>query len=98
MATKKGGLGRGIGALIPTSSLANERPIDVFFGNQPEAEAPEASIDADSALVSVPGVAYCNTKTLASDTVLEAYNFTDRAVLAPATITPSSVFTAQKPV
>jgi len=47
-------------------------------------------------LVSVPGVAYCNTKTLASDTVLEAYNFTDSAVLASATITPSSVFTAQK--
>jgi ParB family chromosome partitioning protein len=58
MATKKGGLGRGIGALIPTSSLASERPIDVFFGNQPEAEAPEASVDAESALVSVPGVRF----------------------------------------
>jgi len=32
MAEKKGGLGRGIGALIPTSDMPNERPIDVFFG------------------------------------------------------------------
>jgi ParB family chromosome partitioning protein len=32
MAEKKGGLGRGIGALIPTSDVPNERPIDVFFG------------------------------------------------------------------
>jgi ParB family chromosome partitioning protein len=31
---KKVGLGRGIGALIPTSTLANERPIDVFFGSE----------------------------------------------------------------
>lgn len=32
MADKKGGLGRGIGALIPTSSSATERPnLDVFF-------------------------------------------------------------------
>ena len=34
MADKKQvGLGRGIGALIPTSSIPSERPIDVFFGN-----------------------------------------------------------------
>ena len=32
MADKKGGLGRGIGALIPTSPVPSERPIDVFFG------------------------------------------------------------------
>ena len=42
MADKKVGLGRGIGALIPSaaptssstsgSSAANDRPIDVFFG------------------------------------------------------------------
>jgi ParB family chromosome partitioning protein len=30
---KKVGLGRGIGALIPTSSIPSERPIDVFFGS-----------------------------------------------------------------
>ena len=31
MADRKGGLGRGIGALIPTSEVPGERPIDVFF-------------------------------------------------------------------
>ncbi|MEV8338152.1 ParB/RepB/Spo0J family partition protein [Leucobacter sp. NPDC077196] len=67
MATKKrGGLGRGIGALIPQSSSGEERPVDVFFpssvapsvadstpGDLPAenaAEAPEAA-----ALQEVPG-------------------------------------------
>ena len=31
MAEKKGGLGRGIGSLIPTSDKASERPSDIFF-------------------------------------------------------------------
>ena len=31
MAEKKGGLGRGIGSLIPTSEKNSERPVDVFF-------------------------------------------------------------------
>ena len=31
MAEKKGGLGRGIGSLIPTSEKTNERPVDIFF-------------------------------------------------------------------
>lgn len=31
MAEKKGGLGRGIGSLIPTSDKSTERPVDVFF-------------------------------------------------------------------
>ena len=31
MAEKKGGLGRGIGSLIPTSEKSTERPVDVFF-------------------------------------------------------------------
>ena len=31
MAEKKGGLGRGIGSLIPTSDKTTERPVDVFF-------------------------------------------------------------------
>ena len=34
MATKRTGLGRGIGALIPTSS-STERPVDVFFPGKP---------------------------------------------------------------
>ena len=31
MAEKKGGLGRGIGSLIPTSDKSTERPVDIFF-------------------------------------------------------------------
>jgi ParB family chromosome partitioning protein len=31
VAEKKGGLGRGIGSLIPTSDKTTERPVDVFF-------------------------------------------------------------------
>ena len=46
MSTKRTGLGRGIGALIPTSE-AGERPVDVFF--------PNASAGAAAELVSVPG-------------------------------------------
>ena len=32
MADKKGGLGRGIGALIPTAPAETSRPSDIFFG------------------------------------------------------------------
>ncbi|MFZ9105627.1 MAG: ParB/RepB/Spo0J family partition protein [Pontimonas sp.] len=46
MATKRSGLGKGIGALIPTSAPDSERAVDVFFGN------------ADSSdLSAIPGVA-----------------------------------------
>ena len=31
MAAKRTGLGRGIGALIPTNEQADDRPSDVFF-------------------------------------------------------------------
>lgn len=68
MATKKrGGLGRGIGALIPQSTSAGDRPVDVFFPAT-AAAAPDASetpsvgtaapaaIDAvDTGLRDVPG-------------------------------------------
>jgi len=57
MATKKGGLGRGIGALIPTSELPGERPMDVFFqGN-------EAASVAPSDLVAVPGARFGHLDT-----------------------------------
>jgi ParB family transcriptional regulator, chromosome partitioning protein len=63
MADKKVGLGRGIGALIPTAAPTNDRPIDVFFGagegpGSAEANvtaAAQASADAGSQLVAVPG-------------------------------------------
>lgn len=61
MATKKrGGLGRGIGALIPQSPSSGERPVDVFFpanGAAAAIEAAEEIIDADAGaeLQEVPG-------------------------------------------
>ncbi|WP_025133384.1 ParB/RepB/Spo0J family partition protein [Leucobacter sp. PH1c] len=69
MATKKrGGLGRGIGALIPQAPATGERPVDVFFpastpadaAEQPAADAsaaPEAPVvDAgEEQLQAVPG-------------------------------------------
>lgn len=59
MATKRTGLGRGIGALIPTNEDAPRatRPVDVFF---PDSEAPKAAVAAvedaaDANLLTVPG-------------------------------------------
>lgn len=49
MAARRTGLGRGIGALIPTSDAA-ERPVDVFFPGKPRAA--EAS---EPELLAVPG-------------------------------------------
>ncbi len=46
-APKRTGLGRGIGALIPTSSDSSDRPVDVFFAG--DVEVPEEG------LVAVPG-------------------------------------------
>ncbi len=53
MATpKRTGLGRGIGALIPTSDDDRSRPVDVFFPSAP-AGGPDGS--AQDSLVAVPG-------------------------------------------
>jgi ParB family chromosome partitioning protein len=52
MAEKKGGLGRGIGALIPTSDIPGERPMDLFFPSA--AEQANAATD----LVAVPGARF----------------------------------------
>lgn len=49
MANKKSGLGRGIGALIPTSENPAERPIDVFFTENQS---------ANENLVPVPGARF----------------------------------------
>lgn len=61
MATKRTGLGRGIGALIPTGEDRASRPVDVFFpeaarGTGPTAVAvvEQAAEEAES-LVAVPG-------------------------------------------
>ena len=48
MATKKrGGLGRGIGALIPQTS-EGERPVDVFFPNRTAAQVADEAAASDS--------------------------------------------------
>src|SRR5690606_66538 len=48
---KRTGLGRGIGALIPTEDASVERPVDVFFAG---------SVADSAALVSVPGARLAN--------------------------------------
>jgi ParB family chromosome partitioning protein len=71
MAPKRTGLGRGIGALIPTSSEQQARPVDVFFpaagssgaptGTQPEGGAAAATAEE---LVAVPGARLANLNPL----------------------------------
>lgn len=56
MAEKKGGLGRGIGSLIPTSEKSTERPVDVFF---------PVGGTKESSLVEVPGARFAHL-TIAS--------------------------------
>lgn len=51
MAEKKGGLGRGIGSLIPTSDKTTERPVDVFF---------PVGGTKESSLVEVPGARFAH--------------------------------------
>jgi ParB family chromosome partitioning protein len=53
-APKRTGLGRGIGALIPTAD-EGERPVDVFF---PHSDA--SSVDGADGLVAVPGARLAN--------------------------------------
>ena len=51
MATKRTGLGRGIGALIPTDDPSTARPVDVFFPTKQESA---------ETLVAVPGARLAN--------------------------------------
>lgn len=64
MAPKRTGLGRGIGALIPTVSDQQDRPVDVFFptGRSP-ALAPGSGGTAED-LVAVPGARLANLNPL----------------------------------
>jgi ParB family chromosome partitioning protein len=67
MAPKRTGLGRGIGALIPTAN-EHERPVDVFFptGGTTAADASAASGQAGTAeeLLAVPGARLANLNPL----------------------------------
>ncbi|MGO3885098.1 MAG: ParB/RepB/Spo0J family partition protein [Mycetocola sp.] len=64
MATKRTGLGRGIGALIPTQSSSEEssRPVDVFFPDNKAVPSTEAvsvdSKDKNADLVDIPGARF----------------------------------------
>ncbi|OIH95553.1 ParB/RepB/Spo0J family partition protein [Curtobacterium sp. MCBA15_001] len=65
MAPKRTGLGRGIGALIPTTPDQQERPVDVFFptGGTP-ASAPVVDGGTAEDLVAVPGARLANLNPL----------------------------------
>lgn len=60
MSEKRRALGRGLGALIPTSTTSADRPIDVFFqgASAGEASMPDPSGAADSTLQEVPGAVF----------------------------------------
>jgi ParB family chromosome partitioning protein len=57
-APKRTGLGRGIGALIPTAE-EGERPVDVFFPHSGEQNEPQGESSSDG-LVAVPGARLAN--------------------------------------
>jgi ParB family chromosome partitioning protein len=57
MAAKRTGLGRGIGALIPTDEGSPARPVDVFF---PTSGSAAPSDDDSGALAAVPGARLAN--------------------------------------
>src|SRR6478609_5164444 len=59
MAAKRTGLGRGIGALIPTSDQAS-RPVDVFFPDNSGGGTATALAERPDDLVAVPGARLAN--------------------------------------
>jgi len=61
-APKRTGLGRGIGALIPTDEGSPARPVDVFF---PTVASPASTVVEEQQLVSVPGARLANVSTAA---------------------------------
>ena len=71
---KRTGLGRGIGALIPTAESSESRPVDVFFPGASSSDEPaKASTPSDEAtadLVSVPGARPVSYTHLTLPTIL----------------------------
>lgn len=106
MAEKKGGLGRGIGALIPTSTAPNERPIDVFFagpgasktddlgaqGGNPAAisKAAKASAGAGSSVTGTPAPAAQDSNLVAVPGA--RFGHLDLNAIVPNPQQPRSVF------
>ncbi|MBN9176877.1 MAG: ParB/RepB/Spo0J family partition protein [Microbacterium sp.] len=65
---KRTGLGRGIGALIPTTESTESRPVDVFFpGASTAVKAPGASIPAKDAADAAGAVSPSGTGAIAED-------------------------------
>src|SRR5688572_6256970 len=81
MSEKRRGLGRGLGALIPSSAGANgtgngaavSRPVDLFFpeGRRKTVE-PETAADASEAEESAPPIGAVTKSTTAPDSVAKA--------------------------
>ncbi|WP_024286358.1 ParB/RepB/Spo0J family partition protein [Cellulomonas sp. KRMCY2] len=72
MAEKRRGLGRGLGALIPSAPSGDTRPVDVFFPGAPAAaeagpaRTPEAHVDGERAGSAAAGVGTRPTVTTTS--------------------------------
>jgi len=76
---KRGGLGRGIGALIPTGPEHAERPVDVFF---PDRTTSRPAVPEGQALVAVPGarLASLSPTDIAPNPVNPRKEFDDEAM------------------
>lgn len=73
MATKKrGGLGRGIGALIPQAPAAGERPVDVFFPANGAAAAVAAEAEAEAEARTAQAPAARTSRSAAADPATDA--------------------------
>ena len=55
---RRGGLGRGLGALIPTSGDTGSAPRDLYFGGPASAPGPDVAANAGDGPLPVPGVTY----------------------------------------
>ena len=104
---KRGGLGRGIGALIPTGPGTSERPVDVFFPDRVTAQPPVGGEE----LVAVPGahLASLAPEDIAPNPVNPRKEFDDDAmaelvtsvrefgVLQPVVVRPRAAATTGEP-
>lgn len=93
MSEKRRGLGRGLGALIPTSTGSGSRPVDVFFPGQPggttvvvdraqgDSEEGSSALDGDPA---VPGAESTNAATTSTDATSTDATSTDATGTADA--------------
>ena len=64
MAPKRTGLGRGIGALIPTTNEQQERPVDVFFPSGGTSASDTSGAGTAEELLAVPGARLANLNPL----------------------------------